>query len=296
MPNGFGRAPAPAGVGPASHAVVGTRRPGRPVGTTPRTRRPTVAGRCRIALGTVGVACAILWTGACHRAVAPLVEPGRAAVALTAGPNTSMIYVARTDAGVLVIDLGWWGAQDALRAALRRIDAAPNDVIAVALTHSHRDHVGAWPLVRHRPVYLAAAEVPALFGRGRYRASVPRLAERIAPRRTPTPADVVVRPFTTDTMWVFGRDTLRAYLVPGHTSGSAVYLFRGTLFLGDAVTYQHKSGFAPARAMYSEDPEAAARNLHTLWPRLPIAAVRYVCTAHARCTAFTPAFLRDVER
>jgi glyoxylase-like metal-dependent hydrolase (beta-lactamase superfamily II) len=105
-----------------------------------------------------------------------------------------------------------------------------------------------------------------------------------------------VRTFATDTTFVLGADTLRAYVVPGHTAGSAVYLFRGVLFLGDAVTYSWWRGFAPARRGYSDDPRAAAANLARLWRRLPPGAVRHVCTAHARCAAFTAGFLGDVAR
>lgn len=41
-------------------------------------------------------------------------------------------------------------------------------------------------------------------------------------------------PFSKDTVFVFGRDTLHAFLVAGHTAGSTAYLFRGVLFVGDA--------------------------------------------------------------
>jgi glyoxylase-like metal-dependent hydrolase (beta-lactamase superfamily II) len=112
---------------------------------------------------------------------------------------------------------------------------------------------------------------------------------------------VTVHAFAADTTFVLGAgtgrpDTLRAYVVPGHTVGSAVYLFRGVLFLGDAATHTRRGGFAPARRGYSDDPRAAAASLAALWPRLPAGAVRVACTAHARCAAFTPAFLADVAR
>jgi glyoxylase-like metal-dependent hydrolase (beta-lactamase superfamily II) len=232
---------------------------------------------------------------ACHRAVAPLVRPEASAVALTGGPNTSMIYFARTSDGVIAIDLGWWGNGGAVEHALKEISASPSDVVAVFLTHGHRDHTAAWPRVRRSRFYMGEAERPLLFGERRFRGWIPRIVEHIKPSGLPRPDEVDVRGFSGDTTFVFGRDTLFAFAVPGHTPGSTAYLFRGVLFLGDAVTYTAWGGFGSARRGYSDDSRGAARNLEKLWARLPESEVRYVCTAHARCRTFSPAFLADVR-
>lgn len=234
-------------------------------------------------------------TTGCQRAVAPLSVPGQAAVALTGGPNTSMIYVARTSAGVVAIDLGWWGHERALKHALRELGAAPGDVTMVFLTHSHRDHLSAWPMVRHARFHLAAGERAHLLGERQHEAWIPRMVERIKRSRLPRAGEIDLRTFAEDTAFVIGGDTLRAYQVAGHTPGSAVYVFRGILFLGDAVTYSWWSGFAPARRGYSADTRGARTNLALLWPRLP-ANVRHVCTAHARCAPFSARFVDDFMR
>ena len=219
-----------------------------------------------------------------------------AAVALSGGPNTSMAYFARVDSGIVAIDLGWWGAEKSVRGALGKLGAKPEDVADVFVTHSHRDHVGAWRIVRRSRFHLASAEGDAFTGERRHRGWIPRGAERLKPTPLPRRGDVDLRPFSRDTTFVFGGDTLHAYVVPGHTAGSAVYLFRGTLFLGDAATYTRWGGFGPARRGYSDDARAAARSLAALWARIPRGAVREVCTAHAKCSPLTPAFLADVSR
>lgn len=242
---------------------------------------------------------AMLAVSACatpHQATRPLVVPSQSAVALTGGPNRSLVYAARTSAGILLIDLGWWGHERALQRALAALNATPADVAFVFLTHAHRDHVSAWPIVRQAQFVVAASEQQRLTGQSRARGWIPRWADRLKPSRLPRPGAIDVRPFTADTMFVLGADTLRAYAVPGHTDGSAAYLFRGVLFVGDAVTYTRAGGFAPARRGYSDDVRAAAASLAALWPRLPTGEVQYVCTAHARCSGFTPAFLDDVAR
>jgi hydroxyacylglutathione hydrolase len=223
----------------------------------------------------------------CARNIAPLVAPQRSAVALTGGPNTSMVYLARTNAGVIAIDLGWWGGREAMARALRELDAKPSDVTDVFLTHGHRDHIGSWRLVRQSRFHLAEAERPHFFGAQQYGGWIPRLAGKLRSQGAPRPNDVIAHGFAGDTMFVFGADTLRAFVVPGHTTGSTVYLFRGALFLGDAATYTRWSGYGPARRGYSDDARAGARSLSALWARLPANGVRYVCTAHAHCTAMS---------
>ena len=259
--------------------------------TTYATTRRTRSRTDRLAIAAL-----VVLTGGCARATAPLVVAQQSDVALTGGPNTSMIYLARTSDGVLAIDLGWWGHRDAFTSALARLGASTVDVRWVFLTHSHRDHLAALPLLRRPKVYVGSREEPLLTGAAEYDARIPRWSERIKPSGLSDAGDVELRTFSRDTAFLIGDDTLRAYLVAGHTAGSAVYLFRGVLFLGDAVTYTWWGGFAPAKRFVSDNRREAAESLSRLWPRLPQGGVRYVCTAHARCADFTSEFLEDVAR
>lgn len=237
------------------------------------------------------LACAL----ACSRAISPLQLPGASSVALTSGANTSMIYLARTTDGVLAIDLGWWGHESALSSALRDLNATRADVRHVFLTHSHRDHIGAWRSVRQARFHLAEAELPRLLGDTAHRAWIPRLADKLRSPRLPLAGELTITTFSRDTTFMIGRDTVRAYLVAGHTAGTAVYLFRGVLFLGDAVTYSRFGGFAVAKRGFSDNRKAAAGNLESLWERLPRDGVRYACTAHARCAPYGRKFIDDVS-
>ncbi|MCY7377864.1 MAG: MBL fold metallo-hydrolase [Gemmatimonadaceae bacterium] len=232
----------------------------------------------------------------CRRAVAPLIVPQHATVVLTGGSNTSMIYLARTTAGVLAIDLGWWGYRRSLDRALDSLGATVSDVRWVFLTHSHRDHIAAWPTFNRARFFVSGDERPLLLGTTAHRGWIPRWTEYLKSSRTPRPGELDVHTFTQDTIVVVGADTVRAFQVAGHTPGSVVYLFRGVLFLGDAVTYSRWGGFAPAKRGFSDNPRAGAENLARLWARLPPGAVRYACTAHAHCAPFTSRFLADVAQ
>jgi glyoxylase-like metal-dependent hydrolase (beta-lactamase superfamily II) len=196
-----------------------------------------------------------------------------------------MIFVARTDSGVMTIDLGWGGAAKGLREVLARIGATPADVRWAFLTHAHRDHVAGWSAIPQATVVLGKEEVPYFTGSAKYRGLVPRVGDKMLPYRRPSPQQVRVLPLGSDTVFVLGQDTLRAYAAPGHTAGSTVYLFRGTLFAGDAANWRVTSGFGGARSEFSDSVEQSRASMVSLLHRLDSAGVRWrvLCTAHGKC-------------
>ena len=222
-----------------------------------------------------------------------LAAPGRAGVATTNGRNASMIYAARLGTGVVVVDLGWSGATRALDAVLAGVGAGRGDVAAVLLTHSHRDHVGAWRAVAHAPFYAGMAEVPRLFGERPHRAWVPRAADWLRAPALPARGRVRVVTVARDTALAFGHDTVWAFPAPGHTAGSVAYLVRGVLFVGDAASATVAGArLRPPRAIYTDDGAEARRSLARLRTATAGMTVRLVCTAHARCAPATPALWR----
>ena len=230
----------------------------------------------------------LLPMAACHPRVPPgVATPPASAVATSGGPNRSATYLARVDGGIILFDLGWWGAEDALDDALDELGATPDDVIAVFLTHAHRDHLAAWRSVARAPFHMAAPEVDLFFGEAAHGGWIPRWAEALNATERPAPEDVDVRPFTGDTALTFGGDTVRAFPVPGHTAGSAAYLFRGTLFAGDAIAWSRLGGVRPARAGYSDDTARARRSLASLRERLAPYRVEWLCSAHLKCAEAT---------
>lgn len=230
----------------------------------------------------------------CTINVREIQDPPASAVETTGGPWMSMIYVARVDGGVVVFDLGWDGDGAALRQALRGVDATVEDVVAVFLTHSHRDHIAAWPHVRHVPFHLAAAEVPLFVGERPHGGAVPRTLDPLHPPLLPAPGALEMRLFDSDTLFSFGADTVRAFLVPGHTEGSAAYLFRGIVFAGDALSYTPGMGFTHAKRLFTTDMEQTRASLRRLWARVAPLEPAWFCSAHAKCAPAGPRLEQDV--
>lgn len=212
----------------------------------------------------------------------------------TAGPNASMIFVARTTEGIVVVDLGWSDGEEALREGLEAIGGAPREVTHVFLTHGHRDHIAAWPAVRHARFHLGEAEIPYFHGEVPFGGWIPRWADAVVGEVYPARGELSVVPLRGDTVLVVGTDSIRAFAVPGHTPGSTAYLVRGTLFVGDAVSWTPFGGFRPAQWGFSDDTRRAAESLRELFERVRRLPVRQVCTAHARCAPFDDAFVEDV--
>lgn len=232
----------------------------------------------------------------CTMNLARVEGPDRNAIP-TAWPWESLIYAARAQDGrVFVVDLGWRGAEEALERGLARIGARPADVTDVFLTHSHRDHIAGWTAVRQARFHMMEAEVALFLGQVSHADLPSRVSAAAVGDPGPWSGEVAVRPFSRDTVFAFGADTMRAFVVPGHTAGSTAYLFRDVLLVGDAISRAYHTGYGPAMGIFTADREANRAALASLFERVRPYGVQWVCTAHGKCARPDARFIRKVLR
>ena len=170
-------------------------------------------------------------------------DPPNAAAATTTGPWASMIYVARTDSGVIAIDLGWTGSERVLPQLLANVNATPADVRFAFLTHAHRDHIAAWPLVRQARFVLGGAEVPAFLGEAGYSGWAAKVGDELNAYPHPKAGELALEDYARTVAGAGAAEVIR-------DAGE-----------GSVVRGVHLCAGAPATAAVRDDVEGFARSL-----------------------------------
>ena len=184
------------------------------------------------------------------------------------------------DAGngqVVLIDAGNDKSGNPVLDALTAHQHKADDVVAVFLTHGHPDHIAAIPHLPNAKVYGLAAEEPYLEGKLPWRGPLPRMFGAFD-------SGVRIRQTLDDgSVTHIGTVDVETFAVPGHTAGSAVYLIRGALFLGDSATIEKDGALRPAPWIFSDDTAENRRSLVALADRLrPRAAeIKWLVPAHS---------------
>jgi hydroxyacylglutathione hydrolase len=177
------------------------------------------------------------------------------------------------------------------KAILRALAArglGPDAVKAILLTHGDYDHVRGAVVFPRAQVMALAPDVPLAEGRetrvpfGRPKDSGVRVGRALAD------GDVVE----------LGGVTFRVYAVPGHSQGSAAFLARGVLFMGDSAEATSKGALAPAKRITTTRPAENRAALVRLAARLaePGADVRVIAPAHSGVLAKGLAPLTEFAR
>lgn len=188
------------------------------------------------------------------------------------------VYVIDGEDGLTVVDAGFPGHWGPFSTWLHRSGRSPHDVVAVLLTHHHADHIGFADRTQERGAALhihaddadtvrlpGPGAVPPRFMRNAWRPHVIVLiADWIRRGLTRTPMLDDLR-FCADgeRLDIPGRP--RVVHVPGHTPGSAAYVFEdhGVVCTGDAlitrdpVTGRPGVGISPT-GLNADDAQALA--------------------------------------
>jgi len=166
----------------------------------------------------------------------------------------SMFVLDAGEGQVALIDAGTDPEGKAILAELARRKLGPDAVKAIFLTHGHGDHLAAVHLFPKADVYGFGAEAPLMDGTAGPRGPIVRFFGKkdSGVRFTHLLADG-------ETTTV-GSLTVKSFLIPGHTQGSAAYLARGVLFLGDSAAATNEGTIKGAVWAFSDD--SAQARLH----------------------------------
>jgi glyoxylase-like metal-dependent hydrolase (beta-lactamase superfamily II) len=174
---------------------------------------------------------------------------------------------------IALIDAGADEDGKALLAALTRRGRNPEDVVAVFLTHGHRDHVAGVHLLPNATAHLIASELPYLSGKTEYRGPLPGLMGVEDPGFRP------VALADRDRIQV-GTRAIEVFAVPGHTVGSAAYLVDDVLFLGDAASLEADGGLRSGPWLFSDDVDRQSASVRSLARALKGRRIEKMVFAH----------------
>ncbi|HEY4103702.1 MAG TPA: MBL fold metallo-hydrolase [Polyangiaceae bacterium] len=188
------------------------------------------------------------------------------------------------DAGndqVLLIDAGNDESGKALLAELARRKLTKDAVSAIFITHGHPDHTAGVHLFPKADVYALEPDVALAEGRAGSHGPITRL---FSPRANGTK---ITHPLhDADTINV-GDATVRVFAVPGHTAGSAAYLVRHVLFLGDSAGLKTSGKLAGSPWAFSDDSAQNHASLKALADRLRPEQIQIVAIAPAHTATGT---------
>ncbi len=210
---------------------------------------------------------------------APIEERAELANGDAAVVKDGFVVVSFLDLGdghVALIDCGGDKDGKALLAELSRRKLGPEDVSAVLITHGHGDHFAACWLFPKAELLALAPDVPLVEGREAPKSLVGRM---MGAKQTGLKVTRVIEPGE----MTLGKKKIRVFAIPGHTSGSAAYLFEGVLFLGDSAGVLKSGELSETPSVFSDDAEAIRGSIRKMISEIRAsgAAVDWVVPSHA---------------
>jgi glyoxylase-like metal-dependent hydrolase (beta-lactamase superfamily II) len=149
---------------------------------------------------------------------------------------------------------------------LKKLNINPDQVIAVMLTHTDRDHVAALKLFKNAKVYLSRPEEQMINGK---KSKFLFFGNHIYPKEYSLLNDQQIL--------TVGNLIIKGILTPGHTSGSMCYLLNGKyLFTGDVLKIQ-SGKIDEFNHFFNMDSKIARESIGKI-TNLP--GAEYIFTAH----------------
>lgn len=142
--------------------------------------------------------------------------------------GSSVAWVIPTATGVVLIDAGGTASPEHLKAEI-----ADRPVHAIFLTHGHFDHTAGARNYPDTQVIAGPGESALVSGEKAAGGWMARMSKPMMAEPDYTPP--LLREFVDGEVFEIDGATITAIHVPGHTNGSAAYLWGDVLFVGDTI-------------------------------------------------------------
>jgi glyoxylase-like metal-dependent hydrolase (beta-lactamase superfamily II) len=196
------------------------------------------------------------------------------------------VFLVEANDKLVLIDAGTKNSPPRITEAIYSMGRLPQDVVAIVVTHAHRDHTGGLAEMKRRTgaeVWMHASDATLVegalphrpFGPGQSGASdILRRLLNAMPEGKRESVSVAHEVHDNDELPF---DGLRAFHTPGHSAGHLALLLPrdgGVLFVGDALSNTLRTGLSPL----NEDASGSRRSL----ARLATLEFEVACFAHGR--------------
>jgi len=174
------------------------------------------------------------------------------------------MYLIKDSDKYVAIDAG--NSLDNVEGELKKLNINPDQIVAVMLTHTDRDHVAALKLFNNAKVFLSRPEEEMITGK---KSKFLFFGNHICPKKY----------FLLDDQQIIeiGNLKIQGILTPGHTSGSMCYLLNGKyLFIGDALKIE-SGKIHEFNHFFNMDSKLARQSIGKI-ANLP--GTEYIFTAH----------------
>ena len=166
------------------------------------------------------------------------------------------------DRQVILVDCGNDSKANAILRELDGMALKKESVKAILLTHDHPDHVAGCGVFPEAEIFAMAPERPLLEGRVAAQSVFGFLMGK------KNSGIRITRYLQDGESLALGNLVVSAYLIPGHTAGSAAYVAAGTLYLGDSADAGKDGTLLRAKRFVSNDIEENQNSLEALADRL----------------------------